>query len=168
MNKKKHFTIDFIFPLALFLVFTACAILVTLFAATSYGKTTSQARDNYSSRTTLSYLREKVRHSDMTDSIGIKSYQGIDCLALTQHFDGKEYITYIYEYDGSLKELFIMDGSDIPLETGTDIMEINDFSITEDSEGLFRFSITDIDDHQSSILITAKSDKIEKGGTSHE
>ena len=75
--------------------------------------------------------------------MSIQSVDGRDCLALAGNSDGIAYTTYIYEYDGILKELFIRDGVSASLKSGKDIMELESFQMEEIEEGLFRFVFTD-------------------------
>lgn len=89
--------------------------------------------------------------------MSIQSVDGRDCLVLAGNSDGIAYTTYIYEYDGSLKELFIRDGVSASLKCGKDIMELESFQMEEIEEGLFRFVFTDKDGRKSSSLVAERS-----------
>ena len=151
--QQKH-VIDFIFPLAVFFVFALSSLSVLVLAARIYSSQTADATDNYMARTSLSYINEKIRQNDTAEGVSIQTLEGKDVLALKSSFDGVGYTTYIYEYEGNLKELFIRDGVDIRLK---DIMEIRDFQMEEAQEGCFRFSSRDLSGHTSTLVSVERS-----------
>ena len=53
--------IDFLFVLSLFCVFAVSSVLLILFGADIYNKTVQQMECNYSSRTSIAYITEKIR-----------------------------------------------------------------------------------------------------------
>ena len=108
-------------------------------------------------RTSLSYINEKIRQNDTAEGVSIQTLEGKDVLALKSSFDGVGYTTYIYEYEGNLKELFIRDGVDIRLKDGKNIMEIRDFQMEEAQEGCFRFSSRDLSGHTSTLVSVERS-----------
>ena len=145
-SQNRH-VIDFIFPLAVFFVFAASSFAVLVLSANIYNTQTKESNSNYVARTSLAYVNEKIRQND----------EGRDCLVLAGNSDGIAYTTYIYEYDGSLKELFIRDGVSASLKSGKDIMELESFQMEEIEEGLFRFVFTDKDGRKSSSLVAERS-----------
>ena len=54
-------TVDVLFPLLFILLFCFCALLVVLQGARIYEKTAAGLEENYTVRTAVSYLQEKVR-----------------------------------------------------------------------------------------------------------
>ena len=154
--QQKH-VIDFIFPLAVFFVFALSSLSVLVLAARIYSSQTADATDNYMARTSLSYINEKIRQNDTAEGVPIQTLEGKDVLALKSSFDGVGYTTYIYEYEGNLKELFIRDGVDIRLKDGKNIMEIRDFQMEEAQEGCFRFSSRDLSGHTSTLVSVERS-----------
>ena len=63
-NARKHST-DILFVLLLFLVFTSSALAVILLGAKVYQNTASRMESNYTVRTALAYVTEKIRHADV-------------------------------------------------------------------------------------------------------
>jgi len=155
-SQNRH-VIDFIFPLAVFFVFAASSFAVLVLSANIYNTQTKESNSNYVARTSLAYVNEKIRQNDEGGGISIQSVDGRDCLVLAGNSDGIAYTTYIYEYDGSLKELFIRDGVSASLKSGKDIMELESFQMEEIEEGLFRFVFTDKDGRKSSSLVAERS-----------
>ena len=58
--------------------------------------------------------------------------------------DEETYCTYLYLYDGHLKELFMREGASLGgqvLPAGTDIMDLQEFSLSYASDDLIRISL---------------------------
>lgn len=155
-TQKKH-VIDFIFPVALFFVFAVTALIVILLATDIYKTTTEQAQVHDSSRTSLAYISEKIRQHDTKGSISLGTLDGQDSLILKTVIGDASYTTYIYEYEGMLKELFAKDGAKLSPAAGSDIMEIGGFSMEALTDSLFQFTITTEDGTESSVTIGVRS-----------
>ena len=71
-RKQKHM-VDLIFPVSLFFMFALCAVTVLLLAARIYQSTTEHSSLNYTARTGLSYISEKIHQNDRNGQIRIGS-----------------------------------------------------------------------------------------------
>ena len=132
MKQEKHFIVDILFVLALFGVFAVSALTLVTIGADVYQHTVEDMSINYESRTAVSYIMEKVRQNDTAGSVSITTLEEVPALCLRSELDADTYCTYLYLYDGHLKELFMKDGSSLGgrvLPAGTDIMELRDFSL---------------------------------------
>lgn len=154
--RHRH-VIDLIFPIALFFVFAASSLSVLILAADVYTSTTERLSVNDENRTVLSYLSEKIRQNDAGGAIRSVSIDGIDCLALSADYNGTACTTYIYVYDGVLKELFINDGIPIPLKEGRDIMRIASLSIEQLDDRIYLFTAVDSSGTESSLVASERS-----------
>lgn len=114
--KQRHM-IDFLFPVALFFVFSLSALTVILLATRIYKSTTENSSLNYTSRTSLSYISEKIHQHD-SGTISLGTFDGCDAIVLGQEIDGTVYYTYIYSYRNELKEIFLKDGADTDASAG--------------------------------------------------
>ena len=103
IQKGRQHTIDFIFPLAVLFVFTVSAFTVLLLSAHVYADQTARTQSDYQAATPLSYIREKVRQNDQSGALSIGSLDGQTSLIL----QAEDTYTYIYSYEGYLKELYI-------------------------------------------------------------
>lgn len=137
MNRKKH-SIDVVFVLVLFCTFAVSVLMVLMVGASSYNHVTDLMDSNYEDRTGAGYIAEKVRHGDSCGSIGTGSFQGQQALILTQDIGGSQYATYIYYYDGCIRELFTETDNDLPPEAGEKIIEAAGFEVQEYDGGLIR------------------------------
>ena len=155
-TEKKHI-IDFIFPISLFFVFAATALVVIILAANIYSNTTKASSSSFETRTVLSYMTEKIHQNDENGSISIGAFDGLDALIIRQTYSEKPYVTYIYEYEGTLRELFIQDGIDASASSGKEIMKVNGFAMESISDHLFRFSCTSPEDVPTETVVAVKS-----------
>lgn len=156
-SDKKH-VIDRIFPFAVFFVFVVSSLWVTLLAANIYQSTTNMEDDNYESRTALSYIAEKIHQGDEAGGISIGTFEGCESLIIKQTYDEKNYLTYIYEKDGELRELFLMEGIQASAEDGRKIMEVQGLKMEEIGDGVFRFSCVSEDGKEPNIVVSTLSE----------
>ena len=157
IQRQKHHVIDFIFPVALFFVFAVSALIVVLLATRIYQSTTEDSQEHYTSRTALSYISEKVRQNDESGAVSIGTLDGSDCLILTQKSGTTAYATYIYEYDGFLRELSVKEGSEPSPSAGEKILEADSFQSDTVADGLFRFTVTTPQSNDHSVTVGIKS-----------
>lgn len=154
--RHKH-VIDLIFPIALFFVFAASSFSVLILAADVYASTTDRLGFNDENRTALSYISEKIRQNDSNGAINTVSIDDTDCLALSAVYNGIPCTTYIYVYDGILKELFINDGIPVSLKNGRDIMQISSLSIDRLEDHIYLFTTVDSTGTESSVIASERS-----------
>ncbi len=128
---KKHrsspHSAEALLPVILFSVFTLCAVTLIMLAANIYRKTTENSFLNNTARTSLAYITEKVHRYDKAGCVDITVFEGCDALVLSRNTETGLYHTYIYVYDGRLRELFIKEGTRAYPDSGTGIMDAEDF-----------------------------------------
>lgn len=160
MNKKtehRHM-IDILFVLSLFCVFAASSVLLILFGANIYKKTIHQMDSNYTSRTSIAYITEKIRQSDTSDSICISSQDNTQILMLTNTINGIPYATSLYEYNGYLYELFARTDIELPLDAGQPVMELHELSFSQLTSNILEVSFTDTNQETFSVYVSMHSD----------
>ncbi len=154
-NSKGHM-VDLLFTLALFCVFAASSFLVILIGADVYKSTAEGMNENFNVRTSLSYVCEKVRQNDTAGAVRLDSLDAVPALVLEQTYDGAAYETWIYQYNGSLMELFAQEGAEISPSGGQQIMEISSFTMERLNERLYRFSVTDGNGRTASQMVSPR------------
>ena len=140
-NQEKHFIVDILFVLALFGVFAVSALALVTIGADVYQHTVEDMSVNYDSRTAVSYIMEKVRQSDTADSISLTTLEDVPALCMLSKIDEDTYCTYLYYYEGHLKELFMRQGTSLGgqlLPAGTDILELTDLTFSYAGNDLIR------------------------------
>lgn len=161
IRRDTRHTIDFIFPLAVLFVFAVSAFAVLVLSAHVYASQTAASETAYASQTPLSYVREKIRQNDAAESISVGELDGVNCLVLTAGGTDEDaqigYTTYIYAYEGMLKELTIRDGVDAEASAGRDILAVSDFTVEETADGLFCISCENSDGEETSMVLSERS-----------
>lgn len=156
-SETRH-VIDLIFPIALFFVLAASSLAAVLLASNVYRHTVQAEQSNFESRTSLSYVAWKVRQNDESGAVSIGTFDGQDSLVMKQFYDGQEYRTYIYEYDGYLRELVVRADVEANAAAGRKILEVQDFQMEEFGDGIFRFSYVGEDGKQVSTMAAVRSE----------
>ena len=158
----KNRQIDFVFPVMIFFAFTMSALIVILFAAQVYQHTVSDAAMNYNANTSLAYIREKIHQHD-NGRIGVTTFDGCDAIVMKEKLSGELYATYIYAADGTLRELFIKDGTEgnFTAASGQAILDVVDFQVVAERGQLLSFSCTDEDGQTASARVGIYAGPIE-------
>ena len=142
IDRETH-RIDSIFIMLLFFLFALTAFVLIMIGVRQY-KATANAMDyNYEIRTVTSYLREKTRQNSSNSSISIETIDGTNALCLKNTLNNTIYNTYIYYYDGSLREMYIQEGTPFTLNLGQQIVTISGFDMVKTDDGLIIVTISD-------------------------
>ncbi|MDD6660769.1 MAG: DUF4860 domain-containing protein [Lachnospiraceae bacterium] len=132
MTQKKSFHVfDALFAFLLLIAFLLFSLLLSGVGSVIYQKGTDSLNENYTTRTALAYLQEKLRQHDEADALSETTVGEQPALALAETKDGADYVTYIYYYDGALRELFTAASSTPIPETGSKITELSSFTFEE-------------------------------------
>lgn len=157
---KRHL-IDILFVLSLFCIFAFSSVALIMFGSQIYKNTLENMDYNFTSRTCSSYLTEKIRQSDESDSIAIIQSEGQDILMLYTQIDDLPYATALYEYDQHLYELFARTDITLPLDAGQEIMEISELHFSFVSSSLLKISYTDASGTPNTIYVSTHSSTLE-------
>lgn len=146
--------IDTVFVLALITLFAATSLTLVLIGAGQYRFVTDAMNDNYEDRTTASYLAEKIRQNDTENAITLSYLEGVPALSIQTTEDTVDYTTYIYYYEGALRELVITGTSVFSLASGQEIIEMQGFSPEFINDALLRAEITDTNGQKQILYFT--------------
>lgn len=146
---RQRSTIQIIFPILLFCVFAVSAILVVTLGARVYSSTVKSSEKNYSARTSLSYITEKIHQNDSSGVISVSQ----DTLVLSRD----NYSTSIYVYEGNLCELTAEKGADLPPDSGTILMPLKELSIERVNRHLLSITCTEEDGTARRALVSVHS-----------
>ena len=117
---------------------------------------------NYTSRTSIAYITEKIRQFDSYDTIQFKMQDNTPILMLTSNINGITYATSLYEYNGYLYELFARTDIMLPLDAGQAIMELENLSFTQTTSNLLKISFTDTNKENYTLYVSIHSDMPDK------
>lgn len=182
-RQRSEHMVQSLFMITLLGLFFICAVGVIAMGASVYQKTSAESSTDYQVRTSLTYIAEKARQCDQGGGLAIGTLDdGTQALLLPASYGGTAYVTYIYAYEGTLRELFVKNDSPTQANAGSVIMNITEMELTEmenasdsdtsdldsgtsdsdlaDSENvLIQVSIVDEDQHMASVLLHSVSQK---------
>lgn len=156
-GKRDKSIVDVLFLLMLFGVFVLCALFVVLFGSKIYKSTVKNSNTSFNSRTSLSYITEKIRQHDNSKGIEIINEGADTTIKLSQEIDGRVIVTYLYCYDGKLMEYTTNEGNVLNKEYGTYIMGISDFNVEKRSDRLYKFRLMDTDGNVNEFFVSMYS-----------
>ena len=157
-KKENKHMVDILFVISLFCVFAFSALMLVIIGADVYKKTVSHMDENYATRTAYAYLSEKIRQNDHTDSVSVTTFGDSDALVLTETVSGTDYYTYLYLYDGSIRELFSDTPKSLGPSAGRSIMDCNDFRISQISPDLYYFYLEDASGQSTDLYVSTRCD----------
>ena len=128
-NRQRH-AVSGLFSLILLLLFAFSTLSLVLLGSRIYKNGVSHLNRNYTTRTAVAYVTEKIRQHDEADNIRLADLDGIPALLMKDEIDGDTFLTYIYFYDGALRELFVRGSTASSPEMGSRIVVLDDFSVT--------------------------------------
>ena len=154
--KTKRHTVDVLFLITLFCVFAISVITLTGTGATVYEHIVDRMDSNFVSRSSFSYVINKVRQNDRLGNVSIGKYGEADSIIISEEISNTEYCTYLYYYDGSLREIFSRKDQFFDLNLGNSIIELSDFQIEKISDSLCKVVLTN-DGNISTLYINVRS-----------
>lgn len=162
-QKQSGHVVDFLFTLSLFGVFTICALIVAAIGVQVYQYTVSNMENNYTVRTSLTYVAEKIRQHDEAGGVRIGQIGGAEALLLNEEYDGVAYTTYIYAWEQELHELFIREDREAKPEDGQSVMPVTYFSVTEPVSGTFLLSCKGQSGERMQMYVSLHSEEPDHG-----
>lgn len=147
---KKY--IENISILSIFLLFAICSLTLMILGTDQYIKISDEMEKHFEMRTPIAYMSNKVRQNDTYGGIQILKKEGKDILVLSEAEGETVYETWIYEYEGELRELYIEQGDDPELEWGMALVEINGLTMEIEKNTLRIDLLTKKDEEQEIIL----------------
>ena len=143
-------------------IFAVSATIMVLLGVRFYRAQTERSADTAQQRILSSYVRSMVRSMDEEGVIGVDTIDGVEMLTLTENYDGWEYITRIYTWDGSLREWFSDAQYAFDPAQGEEICEAGAFHAGIDHD-LITVSIEDPAGNPVEVCIAARSGAAAKG-----
>ncbi|MDO4522995.1 MAG: DUF4860 domain-containing protein [Eubacteriales bacterium] len=143
MRKKgqREHSVELIFVLLTFLIYTLSMLALVYLGAAVYRRTMAKLDEHNTLRTARAYVTEKLRQNDCSGVLGIASVGGQRALAIREEVAGREYTTYIYCYEGSLREMLVRSDLEASAEAGTELLQLRAFDIWETEDGDFTVSV---------------------------
>ena len=151
MQKKKHF-IDILFIILLIGIFALSSVMLTILGVKAYR---SSAADDFaeSTNTAALFFAQKIRQCE--DKSTIKTEKLRDTRALTMETDSEKGAikTWLFVYDGYLRELTSINSMSASPEFGQQILPMKAVDFIIKSNGLLQVTLTEKDNSTSDIKL---------------
>jgi len=143
MNKQnfsKKFSFQFIFIMLLFLIIVILSVMIIILGENIYENINEDRTNNYELRVSLSYIANKVRQSDKTNTVNLKTLNDENAIVINEVYDDEHYETWIYFYDNAIYEILTDENSTFNMEDGMKIIDIDSFNILQIKDNLYKFT----------------------------
>lgn len=137
--KERTSKITDLLALVVFAVFAVCVLLVLLTGAKVYRNLVRQGRESSDARTAVQYIATRVRQAQ---SVSVEDFGGCQALVARETIEGEPYLTRVYCYEGSLRELFSAETAQLSPEDGEAVMEVENLELWLE-DGLLTVNIHD-------------------------
>ncbi len=121
-----------LYTMLLFLVFVLCALFTVLTGGKVYENMAVRQEQQYTGSVALQYLANKVRQGDIDGQVSVQNIEDTPVLELVQKVGDWKYVTWIYEYQGQICELFAAEDSGLGLADGIPIIECEGLLLSQD------------------------------------
>jgi hypothetical protein len=148
--------LDTLVVLLLIGMFVLLSTGVLVLGISVYNNTNRVSSENFLHRTALSYVANQIRRSDAGGGIEVRELEGTEALVFRQNFDGTDYLTWLYCYDGQLRELFSEEGFEQALSSGTEIMPLESLSFAIEG-GTIDVTVTEENGDSRSLILSPRS-----------
>lgn len=154
-EKRRKFSISALGPWLLLAVFGAGILAVLLTGAGAYRDLVRRDRQAYDSRTGCQFLATKVRQNSHAEVV---QFGDGDCLLLRETYDGVEYWTRVYCYDGWLMELFTLGGAQFAPGDGEKILPAQSLTLRQEN-GLLHALVADGSGRETALVLSPRLGK---------
>ena len=144
---------DTVFVLILFAVFVITALFISSSGALAYKNAVNQMETRFNRQTCISYITAKVRANNESGKVSIGEFNGINALCITDNFGGEEYVTYIYQCDGMVREMFCSAELNLDPESGSALAEAKALEFSKEGN-LFTVTLTGNDDVVTTVYVS--------------
>lgn len=149
MENKGHRKITDLLALMVFAVFAFCVAAVLLLSARTYNTLTERGSRTYEHRTGTRYLTTRFQQAE---SVYPEDFCGLSAMTVRDEINGKNYLTRVYLYEGTVRELFSGENAKVFPEDGQVVMEAQALSFLA-QDGLLTAEITLADGTVEKVLL---------------
>ena len=105
-SSSRSHPISGVFVFLLLGIFAMFSTVLVMLGAKAYRGTVEQMDAHNKSRIAPAYVRSMLRADDETGGVSVREEAGLTTVTMYNNYDGDEYLTRIYCYDGTLREWF--------------------------------------------------------------
>ena len=131
-------------------VFAFCVAAVLLTGARTYQALTQRADMANSHRVAVRYLTTRFHQSP---SVEVEDFCGHQAMAIREEIHGRTYITRVYGYEGTVRELFSGENAQVNPQDGEIVLDAENLTFSQD-DGLLTVEITHPDGRIQRMLLS--------------
>ena len=149
MEKNGHKKITDLLALLVFGVFALCVAIVLLMGARTYHALTERGTESYDHRTGVRYMTTRFQQSE---SMCVEDFCGLSAMTIREEIGGKTYLTRVYYYEGSIRELYAAENAEVTPKDGEIILGASGLSFFREAQ-LLTVDITFRDGNTERLLL---------------
>ena len=154
-HRKVQHSMQGVFVFVLLGLFAVMSTLMVLLGAQMYRNTVDHSTANNEDRVLSAYVRSMIRAEDTSGAMEIGEYNGVKALAMREDLDGETYVTWLYLYEGQLRELFTDVGYGFNPDSGVVVAPANSFEPSLEG-GLLTVRMTDDKDRDCTVRVALR------------
>lgn len=117
-------------------LFALLAVGVLSYGVSVYRHLTDQSQETYFQRTALSYFANQIHTFDQKGSVTLGQLHDVDAVILRETWDGTEYVTYLYYYEGAIRQLSTQADNQVYPDNGTPLLEATGLDLSQQDNAL--------------------------------
>lgn len=154
MKTGRSHSIDSLFVVILFAVFVFMSLLIISSGAAAYKNSAAQMDDRFDRQTCVSYITAKIRSNNESGKISIVDYKGANALCITETFTEGTYNTYIYLYEGMVRELFCNAEYPQELDVGSALTRASGLTFSY-NDGVYEITLVDVKEKSTVFYVNS-------------
>lgn len=152
LPRTRH-SVDAIFSVLLFGIFTFMLLLLILFSAQTYRVSVQNQEENQNLHTAMTYITTKIRQHDERDEVYLDTIETLPALCIKDRINNQIFTTYIYLDNTELKELFTVPNASVSSELGTTIAELKEFHVEKIGNDYLKLCMEDFYGNHEELLL---------------
>ncbi|MCL1989175.1 MAG: DUF4860 domain-containing protein [Firmicutes bacterium] len=158
-GRNRRHIVDVLFTLALFCVFAAASLIVVFIGAEVYRNAVNRIDTGFEVNTTLMFVSTNIRQRDSYNAVRIDEIEGHHALVLQQDIGEQTFETWIFHYDGALREIFINaeNRTVLALAAGQHLVNVYYFDIELVEDRLVAITVGSESGYSAQMLVGLRS-----------
>lgn len=143
--------------LVVFLFFVGMSFGMVMMGAKVYKRIERDTQEQFDKRTPMTYIMMKVRQNDRQGGVQVRTIASIPALVLIETIEDMQYETWIYTYQGYLREIYIAAGSEWQPEDGQCVLPLKELKVDRVEEGAVQLDIQTVEGWQTQMRMKLKA-----------
>ena len=152
-TEKRH-SIDILFQMVIFLLFTFSAITLLILSVNFYRSIVERSDKNESARVAVAYIREAIHQNDEQSGVALAEFDGVECIKIGQ---AEDYVLYLYMKDGELRELYTKEGARVTTDDGQRIMQLQNLTFTMKDDNVIVVECEDVQGNSETVIVSVRT-----------